>query len=180
MDLTSFRVYLRAFELADYQTTHPWREDVDVLNGIVGKKYFVSQEYEKKWINEAIFDNRSLKLAICLKKTNEHIGNVYLGMIDHMDKNCTFGILLGDKRYWGQGIGTEATLLMLHHAFYELGMVRVSSRQLLTNTASIKLHEKCGFKHEGVLRKAVFKNGEYRDLNIMAILRDDFDTLTGR
>ena len=180
MDLALFRVYLRAFESTDYQTTHPWREDADVLNGIVGKKYFVSQEYEKKWINDAIFDNKSLKLAICLKTTKEHIGNVYLDMLDHVNKNCTFSILLGDKRYWGQGFGSEATLLMLHHAFYELGMVRVSSRQLLTNTASIKLHEKCGFKHEGVLRKAVFKNGEYRDLNMMAILREDFDGLTGR
>ncbi len=177
MDFSNFRIFLRAFEPEDYKTTHSWREDKEILNGIVGMKYFVSCEYEKKWINDAIFDKNSLKLAICQKTTNEHIGNVYLNMIDHVNKNCTFGIILGKKNFWGQGFGSEATLLMLEHAFYELGMVRVSSRQLLTNQSSIRLHEKCGFKHEGILRKAVFKNGEYQDLNLMSILREDFDDM---
>lgn len=177
MDFGNFRVYLRAFELDDYKLTHSWREDKEILNGIVGKKYFVSCEYEKKWIQNSIFDENSIKLAICFKATNEHIGNIYLNMIDHVNKNCTFGIILGKKNFWGQGLGSEATLLMLHHAFYEIGMIRVCSRQLLTNHSSIGLHEKCGFKHEGILRKVVFKNGEYQDLNLMSILREDYDEM---
>ena len=175
MDFSKFRVYLRAFEPEDYNTTHPWREDEDIVKNIVGKKYFVSHEYERKWINDAIFDQSSVKLAICLKETKEHIGNVYLNKIDHMNKNCRFGILLGDRNLWDQGLGSEAAILMLDHAFYDLGMVRVVSKQLLTNKRS-RLHQ-CGFKHEGILRKAVFKNGEYCDLNILSIIREDFDTL---
>lgn len=177
MDLLKFRVYLRAFELDDYETTHAWRKDQDILKGIVGMKYFVSSEYEKKWMNDAIFNNDSIKLAICLKEADRHVGNVYLTNIDHVNKNCMFGIFLGDKSTWGKGLASEATILILNHAFYELGMVRVSSRQLSNNKSSIKLHERCGFKQEGVLRKAVFKNGEYSDLNLMSILREDFDYL---
>lgn len=177
MTCSNFSVYLRAFELDDYTKTHSWREDEDILKGIVGKKYFVSSEYEKKWIHEAIFDTNSLKLAVCLKNTKEHIGNVYLNSIDYVNRNCEYGIIIGDKKCWGGGLGSEATLLMLEHAFYELGMVRVSSRQLFTNQSSIRLHEKCGFKHEGILRKAVFKNGKYQDLNLMSIVREDFDCI---
>ena len=177
MTFSKIRVYLRAFELEDYKTTLSWREDDDILKGIVGKKYFVSSEYEKKWIHEAMLDKKSLKLAVCLKNTNEHIGNVYLNSIDYMNRNCEYGIIIGDKNYWGKGLGSEATLLMLHHAFYELGMIRVYSKQLLSNHSSIRLHDKCGFKNEGILRKAVFKNGEYQDLNLMSILRDDYDNM---
>lgn len=175
MDFSKFRIYLRAFEPEDYKTTYIWRKDEDILKGIVGKKYFVSQEYEKKWINDAIFDSNSVKLAICLKETEKHIGNVYLNTIDHVNKNCTIGIIIGDKNILGQGLGSEAMMLILYHAFYELGMIRVASTQLLTNKSSIKLCQKCGFKNEGILRKAVYKNGEYCDLNILSIIRDDFD-----
>ncbi|MDY0385789.1 MAG: GNAT family protein [Methanolobus sp.] len=177
MIFSNFCVYLRAFELDDYTKTHSWREDEDILKGIVGKKYFVSSEYEKKWIHDTIFDKKSLKLAVCLKNTDEHIGNVYLNSIDYMNRNCEYGIIIGDKIYWGKGIGSEATLLMLHHAFYELGMIRVYSKQLHRNHSSIRLHEKCGFKKEGVLRKAVFKIGEYQDLSLMSILREDYDEM---
>jgi RimJ/RimL family protein N-acetyltransferase len=176
MDFSKFRVYLRAFEPEDCNTTHPWREDEEILKNIVGRRYFVSHEYERKWINDTIFDKNSVKLAICLKETKEHIGNVYLNKIDHVNKNCRFGILLGDRSLWDQGLGSEATILMLNHAFYDLGMVRVASKQLLTNQRS-KLHQDCGFKHEGILRKAVFKNGEYCDLNLLSIIREDFDAL---
>jgi len=175
MDFEKFRVYLRAFEPEDYKTTHPWREDEDIVKNVVGKKYFVSHEYERKWINDAIFDKNSVKLAICLKETKEHIGNVYLNKIDHFNRNCRFGMLLGNRSLWDQGLGSEAAILMLHHAFYDLGMVRVVSKQLLNNNRS-RLNQ-CGFKHEGILRKAIFKNGEYCDINIMSILREDFDNL---
>jgi RimJ/RimL family protein N-acetyltransferase len=176
MDFSSFRVYLRAFDPEDYNTTRPWREDEEILKNTVGRKYFVSHEYERKWINDAIFDKSSIKLAICLKETKEHIGNVYLNKIDHVNKNCRFGILIGDKNLWDQGVCSEAALLMLNHAFYDLGMVRVTSKQLVTNKKS-RLRQECGFKLEGVLRKAVFKNGEYCDVNLLAIIREDFDNL---
>jgi len=54
---------------------------------------------------------------------------------------------------------------------------RVEARQLLDNKGSIKVNEKCGFKTEGVLREAVFKNGKYQDLNLMSVLKRDFEEL---
>ncbi len=66
---------------------------------------------------------------------------------------------------------------MLHHGFCTLGLTRIEARQLLSNQASVRLFEKCGFRVEGVLRKAVFKDGRHQDLNLMAILREEFDEL---
>jgi RimJ/RimL family protein N-acetyltransferase len=145
---------------------------------LVGRKYFVSSEYEKKWIEDAINNNQNqVKLAVCLRENDEHIGNVYLNNINWFNRSGDFGLLIGEKEHWGKGYGEELTLLMLNHAFYDLGLIRIESRQLLTNKASIKVHKKCGFKNEGILRKAVYKNGEYRDLNLMSIIRSDFDNL---
>lgn len=172
----NYRIYLRAFVLDDAKTTHQWRIDDEVINGLVGRKYFVSPDYEKKWMENVIFDSgNSIKLAVCIKETNQHIGNVYLDKIDAFNQNAMFSLMIGEKKFWNSGFGTELTILMLHHAFYEMNLKRVYSYQLKDNIRSIKLHEKCGFLQEGTLRKAVFKHGKFVDLNVMAILKDEFD-----
>ena len=119
----------------------------------------------------------SLKLAICLKEDHKHIGLVSLTNIDRSNGVAQCSILIGEKSLWGKGLGTEAILLILHHGFYTLGLTRIEARQLLSNRASVRLFEKCGFRIEGVLRKAVFKDGRHRDLNQLSILREEFDKL---
>ncbi|MBE0469898.1 MAG: GNAT family N-acetyltransferase [Methyloprofundus sp.] len=171
-----FRVYLRAFTLTDANTSHDWRVDDEMIEGSVGRKYFVSPDYEKKWVNDVIFSpGNSLKLAVCLKENHQHIGNAYLDNVDCFNQNALFGLMIGEKSQWGKGIGTEITLLMLYHAFYEMNLKRVYSYQLEDNIGSIKVHQKCGFQQEGVLRKAVFKHGELVNLNVMGILKEEFD-----
>lgn len=171
-----YRIYLRAFELDDAKTTHQWRINDQVTDTLVGRKYFVSPDYEIKWINDAIFSPvNSVKLAVCIKDTHQHIGNVYLDNIDTFNQNAMFSLMIGEIDYWNKGIGTEITMLMLYHAFYEMNLKRVYSYQLKDNVGSIRVHEKCGFQQEGILRKAVFKNGELVDLNLMGLLKEDFD-----
>lgn len=173
---TGYSVYLRALALEDANTTHKWRVDEDVTKLLVGRKYFVSPDYEKKWINDAIFASGSnVKLAVCLKETHQHIGNVYLDNVDFFNQNAMFSLMIGEKSFWRKGVGSELTMLMLHYAFYEMNLRRVYSYQLSDNVGSIRVHEKCGFQQEGLLRKAVFKNGELVDLNLMGILREEFD-----
>lgn len=171
-----FRIYLRALEPDDYKTSIKWRKDDDIWDMVTGPKYFVSEVYEKKWVEEAIFNpGQKLTLAICLKDNDKHIGYVYLNNIDWKNRSAGFAKLIGDKSIWCKGIGKEAILLMLYHGFFVLGLERIEARPLIDNHASIKANEGCGFKKEGILRNAVFKNGKYYDLNIMSIIREDFD-----
>ena len=105
------------------------------------------------------------------------LGYAYLNDIDHKNRSATFAKLIGKKEVWGKGYGTEITLLMLYHGFYVLGLNRISARQLLDNKGSIRVNEKCGFKTEGILREAIFKNGRFQDLNLMAVIKKDFDEI---
>lgn len=173
-----FRVYLRALELDDYKKSIEWRNDEEIWDMVVGPKYFVSEAYEKKWVEDRIYarDN-TLVLAIVLKEDKRHIGYVYLTSINQVYRSADYGILLGNRDVWGLGLATEATILMLNHGFRVLGLERIGSKQLISNTASIKVHEKCGFIHEGVLRNAAYKNGSFVDLNAMSILRNEFDVV---
>ena len=172
-------VYLRALEVEDSERTYQWRYQQDVIDSIIGFPYYVSKDSERRWI-ETISKDFSLsqvKLAICTKESGDHIGNVYLTHIDHLNKNSRIGILIGDDKNKGKGFGIQAYNLMLAYGFLTLGLVRITAYVLEGNVVSQKLHSRCGFVKEGLLRNAVFKNGKYANVIAYSILREEFAKL---
>jgi RimJ/RimL family protein N-acetyltransferase len=52
--------------------------------------------------------------------------------------------------YWGQGYATEAARAVIDHAFTELGCEELQSGARISNPASRRVLEKCGFQWSGV------------------------------
>ena len=52
--------------------------------------------------------------------------------------------------FWGNGIGTEAVRAAIDHAFTELGLEALAAGARVTNPASRRVLEKCGFQWTGV------------------------------
>ncbi|GAB5539221.1 MAG: GNAT family N-acetyltransferase [Salibacteraceae bacterium] len=88
-------------------------------------------------------------------------------------KNMEMGYWLAEQ-YWGHGIITEAINRMIPYAFDRWDVNRIYAQPYAHNASSIRVLEKAGFKKEGVLKQAVYKNGEFLDLLMYAILRDDW------
>ena len=168
------RIYLRAFEPEDYKTCVVWHNDDEIWSMLGGRKYFVSSAYEKKWVEDTIFSGKDVKLAVCLKENDLHIGNVYLTDIDYVNRSAISHVLIGNKAYWGNGYASEATNLLLKYAFDELGLHRISAQVLESNTGSLRMHKKCGYIEEGVLRDSVWKNGRFQNQVILSITDSDF------
>lgn len=137
-------------------------------------KYYVSESYEKKWVENAISDNKSIRLAVCLKADDTYIGNVYVTDINMTNRSGVSHVLIGEQAYWGQGYATEAYLQLLEYAFNERALHRLVAHILEDNIASQKMHAKCGYKREGVLRESVFKNGRWQNQVVMSILEDEY------
>lgn len=153
------RIYLRAFEPDDYKTTIKWRRDDQIWGMLGGQKYFVSEAYEKKWIEDSIFNSADIRLAVCLKEDGKHIGNVYLTGINMTNLSATSHVLIGDKACWGKGYAAEALGQLLDYAFNERGLHRVEALILQENEQSVRAHEKTGYRREGVRRQSVYKKG---------------------
>jgi len=174
MNTTNFRVYLRAFEPDDYKTTIKWHNDNEIWKMVGGPKYFVSTEYEKKWIEDTIWNKDQIKLGICLKENDKLIGSCSLSKIDMLNRSAVIGIMIGNNKYWGKGLGSEAILLLSDFAFSERGFNRIWAYILESNIASQKMFKKCGYKIEGLLRQSIYKNGKFQNLVIMSILQEEF------
>lgn len=173
-NLPPLKIFFRALEPEDYKVSIAWRQDPDIWDMLIGRRYFVSEMAEKKWIESGSSNANRLALAICDVKTQRYIGNAYLTDIDYVNRSASSAKLIGDKEYWNLGFGTDTTLLLLDHAFFNLGLERIESRILPDNKASIRVLEKCGYQKEGVLRSATFKHGQLQDVVIMSVIKKDY------
>ena len=86
------------------------------------------------------------------------------------------GIGLGDRSDWGKGFGTDAMRLVLHYAFAELNLARVSLEAFAQNPRAIRSYEKAGFSLEGTQREWARRDGRRWDVVSMGILREDYQS----
>lgn len=111
--------------------------------------------------------------------SSELIGTTSLFDIDWRSRTANYGRLLIHENYRGQGYGLEAEFLLLDYAFNHLNLNKIWSEIFAYNEAALKLHEKTGFKIEGVLHQHVYKGGEYVDLVRIGLLAKEFSVYEG-
>ncbi|MCC8023230.1 MAG: GNAT family N-acetyltransferase [Clostridiales bacterium] len=90
------------------------------------------------------------------------------------EKARMLGFVL-DPAYWGRGLATEAARAVLRHAFLDLHLGLVSCNHFCYNLRSKRVIEKCGFTHEGTLRRGFeIYNGEIHDVDCYSMTLEEF------
>lgn len=109
------------------------------------------------------------------------IGTIGLEGIDRRSGTAEYTrLLIGNTDYRGGGYGFESEFLLLDHAFNFLNMHKVWGEVFTYNEIVLRLHEKTGFRQEGILRQHAFKGGEYHDLILIGLLAEEFRAIEGR
>ena len=73
----------------------------------------------------------------------------------------------------GHGVGTAAQREMVRYLFQHTAAVRVEAGTEAGNTAERIALERAGFRHEGTLRQACFRDGQWRDMTVYSVLRSE-------
>jgi RimJ/RimL family protein N-acetyltransferase len=170
------RIRLRALERSDLPQFLTWLNDPEVTENLF-LMHPLSMEEEEKWF-EGMNKRPLYERPLCIEvREPDHwhlIGNLSLMDFQWTHRSAELGIVIGDKAHWNQGYGTEAINLLVKHAFDELNLHRVWLRVYDTNPGGMRCYEKVGFQHEGTLREAVYKHGEYINMHVMSILRHEW------
>lgn len=117
-------------------------------------------------------DNRRIMFAI-ENRNAENVGGVNLNSID--EKNGTFSIGIQiDRDHRGKGYGTRAMRILLKYAFMERRLNKFNDYVLAGNVGSTNMMIKLGCQQEGVRRKVIYTNGEYKDLILFGLTKDEF------
>ena len=80
---------------------------------------------------------------------------------------------LFDTGHSNRGIMTEALTLCTYLLFATQKINRLELKIMPENGPSKRVAEKCGYKFEGIARGAMFHRGEYEDLAVYSILREE-------
>ncbi len=102
------------------------------------------------------------------------IGYFTIEGIDHINRKCEFGIVIGELDFHNKSIGTSVINLMLEKAFNDMGMHRILAVVNEDNVSSIKCFTKAGFIVEGKHREARVINDKYKDVLLFSILEHEW------
>jgi RimJ/RimL family protein N-acetyltransferase len=144
--LETKRLVLRAPQLVDGKAVAALANDRRVAENTARIAYPYRLSDAEKWIGGANTEPGTLTYLITLADDTV-IGSCSL----HIDDGPVpdIGYWLGN-RYWGKGYATEAVRALIDHAFTDLGHKALQSSVRVTNPASRRVLEKCGFQWTGV------------------------------
>ena len=176
MQLESKRLLLREYALDDWPAVNAYTSDPQVVQYMSFGPTTPEQTREHiQWaITAAAEQPRSLyEFGVVLRAEQRLIGTATL-QLDHRERRqANFSYLL-HREYWGQGYATEAMRCLLHFGFTELHLHRVTDDCDARNLASARVMEKLGMHREGHLREAIWKDGQWYDEYIYAILAHEW------
>jgi RimJ/RimL family protein N-acetyltransferase len=118
--------------------------------------------------------HESLTMAIHERDGDRLIGSCAFSQVDGENGSAMFHITIGEKDAWGRGYGTEATQLMLDHAFGTLGLHRIALTVFEFNERAIRAYRRCGFLVEGRARESIWRDGRWWDEIAMSVLASEW------
>jgi RimJ/RimL family protein N-acetyltransferase len=173
-------VVLRRHRAENLRAFTRWYADHDVARLTRYQVSPLSNDEVQRFFYARIMGSEFLAMAIHVRDTDRLIGTCAFSQLDGDHGSTLYHITVGERDAWGKGYGTEATELMLAHAFTRLALHRVALTVFEFNSRAIRSYEKCGFVVEGRARQAIFRDGQFWDEIHMSILADEWETRVRR
>ncbi|MAT43974.1 MAG: GNAT family N-acetyltransferase [Anaerolineaceae bacterium] len=172
--ITGTKCYLSPCVTADAEQWTRWLNDLEVAIPLGDEAYeLITQTNQENTIKEITADGNKV-FTIVDRETDQPIGRCLLFFINSVDRRAMMGIFIGEKQYWNQGYGTEATQLLLDYAFNLLNLNRVELGVFAFNQRGIQAYKKAGFKEIGIRHQFRWIGGQAFDMVMMDILADEF------
>lgn len=173
--IESERLILRKLELTDAEDMFEYASEPTVSRFMPWQVHQTTDDTREfiDFIRKGYKDNNKLTWAIELKSENKMVGTIDFVSWLQKRQRAEVGYTLS-HHYWGQGLMREAAETLIDFGFKEMDLIKVEAPIMLDNKQSQRLAEKLGMIREGVLRKHMIIKGEFVDLAMYAVLKDEF------
>jgi RimJ/RimL family protein N-acetyltransferase len=167
-------VSLRRHAPGNLATFQRWYGDPEVARLTRYQDGPMRPEEIERFFTARVLGPDTFTMAIHERVSDLLIGTCAFSQLDGDNGSALFHITIGEKEAWGRGFGTEATQLMLDHAFTRLGLHRVGLSVFSFNERAIRSYLKAGFTIEGRAREAIWRNGRFWDEVSMSVLESEW------
>ena len=157
-------VNLKVAEKDDVSLVEQWWSNSQYMG-----EYQDVMTISKAKLEEVMFEDTIF--FIIKKKDGAKIGHINGWMHGRICVEIGFALVPSER---GKDYGTEAIQLMVDYLFLKKEIVRIQAPTETRNMPSQKALEKAGFTNEGTIRKSHYVRGEYRDMYLYSILREEW------
>ncbi|HPF86524.1 MAG TPA: GNAT family protein [Candidatus Limiplasma sp.] len=169
------RLVLRPAQMKDAQDLYDYSKDPEVARFVLWDAHRSIRE-TRSVLRHMIRDYHyapPFTYVIELKEENRVIGTIGLMNVNRLHRSAEVGYSLS-RAYWNRGIMSEALKGMLGFCFDTMEFNRIEAQHEVENPASGAVMRHAGMRHEGTLRKRIYNKGRFRDVELYAILKEEF------
>jgi RimJ/RimL family protein N-acetyltransferase len=172
--LTGSQVVLRRHVPENLAAFRRWYSDPEIARLARYQEAPMRPEEIERFFTARVVGPDALAMAIHERDTGRLVGTCAFSQLDGDNGSALYHITIGEKDAWGRGFGTEATSLMLDHAFGTLGLHRIALFVFEFNERAIRAYQRVGFVLEGRARQSIRRDGRWWDELSMSMLDTDW------
>lgn len=169
------KITLLPFNESYLAAVHGWINNPGVRSG-TGAEGPVSDLEHRRWY-ERLNEDRSQRCFIIGRgqgQDSDPVGLIGLKHICSRSRTAECYLYIGNQNDRHQGLGAEATVLLLRHGFETLGLNKIYLHVISTNQPALKLYRKLGFVQDGIARQHLFLKGQFVDMYQFSMLAPEF------
>lgn len=140
-----------------------WMNDPEVTRFLEARESLYTMDDLKSYVIDIKKSKNDFLFGIYEKNKDVHIGNVKIGRINWKQRFGDIGIVIGVKKYWGKGIGTEVVKEATKYAFNELNLKKLIAGVHAINVGSEKIFIKNGYRKVSCHKSNMFVDGNFID-----------------
>ncbi|OBQ13627.1 GNAT family protein [Anabaena sp. AL09] len=172
-------IFLREFELQDWQAVHQYASDPDVVRYMEWGPN--TAEETQIYIQRAMASRqeqprKSYEFAVIFKSEGKLIGSCAIYISSFTNREGWIGYCF-NQHFWSQGYATAAAKLIIEFGFVQLNLHRIFATCEPLNTASQRVMQKIGMQFEGRLRDHKCVKEKWRDSILYAILQPEWQQI---
>ncbi len=152
--LCTKRTKLKPMSDHDAEAIVKWRNDDEVLKNLFSKQKITIEDH-MNWFTKYQKDETRMEWVIYLINEKIAIGTIGLSSINSVNHTAEYGILIGEKDYWGQGYAFEVSQAILEFGYTILKLTSIYLNVYESNQSAISLYKKLGFKELKTQEKVV-------------------------
>ena len=172
MNLCTKRLTIRSFGTQDITQTY-----VSWLNDPIVTRYS-NQRFKEHTINgctlyaKSFVGSENRFLALIHRESNEMIGTMTIYQAKPHG-TADIGIMIGNRNYWGLGLGSEAWIAVMRELLQVPEIRKVTGGTSRANKGMMKIMKQAGMHQEAVRRDQEIIEGEPTDIVYFAIFREE-------
>ncbi len=163
-------VNLRVVEPTDIPLLSDWLNNLEFQGQYTPLIQYSKEDYKRRF-TEITEDHKQFMIE---KKNGTEIGIIIYFLVQggpYRLLEIGYYMIMSERKH---GYCTEAVQIFIDYLFLSQTIERIQATTDSRNATSQRVLQKAGFSKEGIMRRALFMKGEYVNITLFSILREDW------